>query len=223
MGHGGNVIQELTADHREVEDLFSQIEALPEADERRRELADRLTMELIRHSVAEEEYLYPTVRRYVDGGDDLADKEIADHSEVERMLKELEDCRPGDGRFDTLILRLKNSVTAHVNDEENRLFPMLADVCSAAALEELGEKARSAKEHAPTRPHPSAPDTPPRTNSSRPAQAWSTACATCSPGAESKTPGPADRRSRMGEGNRLCRPAGRPRSERGRLSPTTSS
>ncbi|MFF1542681.1 hemerythrin domain-containing protein [Streptomyces sp. NPDC058291] len=161
MGHGGNVIQELTTDHREVDELFAQIEALPGADPQRRELADRLTMELIRHSVAEEEHLYPTVRRYVDGGDDLADKEIADHAEVERMLKELEGCRPGDGTFDTLILRLKNSVTAHVSDEENRLFPMLADVCSPDALEELGEKVRSAKRHAPTRPHPSAPDTPP--------------------------------------------------------------
>lgn len=67
MAHGGNVIQELTTDHREVDDLFAQIEALPGADQQRRELADRLTMELIRHSVAEEEYLYPTVRRYVDG------------------------------------------------------------------------------------------------------------------------------------------------------------
>ncbi|WP_069773605.1 hemerythrin domain-containing protein [Streptomyces sp. LUP30] len=161
MGHGGNVIQELTADHREVDELFAQIEALPGPDQQRRELADRLTMELIRHSVAEEEHLYPTVRRYVDGGDDLADKELADHAEVEQMLKELEGCQPGDARFDTLIMRLKNSVTAHVSDEENRLFPMLADVCSADALEELGEKVRSAKRHAPTRPHPSAPDTPP--------------------------------------------------------------
>lgn len=161
MGHGGNVIQELTADHREVDALFAQIEALPPADPERRELADRITVELVRHSVAEEQYLYPTVRRYVDDGDDLADEEIAEHGEVERMLKELEDCRPGDGRFDALITGLRNSVTAHVDDEENRLFPLLAEVCSATALEDLGEKVRSAKEHAPTRPHPSAPDTPP--------------------------------------------------------------
>lgn len=166
-----------------MDDLFAQIEALPGADPQPRRLADRLTMELIRHSVAEEEHLYPAVRRYVDGGDDLADKEIADHGEVERMLKELEDCQPGDGPFDTQILRLKNSVTAHVSDEENRLFPMLADVCSADTLEELGEKVRSAKQHAPARTPPRR--TPrPRTNSSRPVPAWSTACATCSPGAE---------------------------------------
>ncbi len=161
MGHGGNVISELTTDHREVDELFAQIEALPADDQNRRRLADQLTTELIRHSVAEEEYLYPAVRRYVDGGDDLADKEIADHSEVERMLKELESCEPGDGRFDSLLTQLKTSVTTHVADEEGRLFPLLADACSSEALEELGEKVRSAKKTAPTRPHPSAPDTPP--------------------------------------------------------------
>lgn len=161
MGQGTNVIHELTADHRQVDELFSRIEALPGADQQRRELADRLTMELIRHSVTEEQHLYPTVRRYVDGGDDLADKELADHSEVEAMLRELEGCVPGDERFNSLILRLKNAVTAHVSDEENRLFPLLAESCSADALEELGERVRSAREHAPTRPHPSTPGTAP--------------------------------------------------------------
>ncbi|MER5217934.1 hemerythrin domain-containing protein [Streptomyces sp. NPDC002838] len=161
MGHGGNVIQELTADHREVDALFAQIETQTAADSRRRELADQLTIELVRHSVAEEEHLYPAVRRYVDGGDDLADKEIADHREVERLLKELESCQPGDARFDTLIGQLKSSVTAHVRDEEDRLFRLLADACPPEALGELGEKVRKAKETAPTRPHPAAPDTPP--------------------------------------------------------------
>lgn len=161
MGHGGNIIQELTTDHREVDELFEQIESLPAEDKRRRELADQLTIELVRHSVAEEEHLYPAVRRHVDDGDDLADKEIAEHAEVERMLKEWESCDPGEARFATLTTQLKNSVTSHVRDEEDRLFPLLAEACSAESLDALGEKVRSAKKTAPTRPHPSAPDTPP--------------------------------------------------------------
>ncbi|MFJ8076396.1 hemerythrin domain-containing protein [Streptomyces sp. NPDC096176] len=161
MGHGGNVIQELTADHREVDQMFAEIEAQRVGDPRRRELADELTKELVRHSVAEEEYLYPAVRRYVDDGDDLADEEVADHAEVERMLKELEDCQSDDPRFDTLITQLKSAVTSHVADEEKRLFPLLAESCNADLLMELGEKVRRAKESAPTRPHPSAPSTPP--------------------------------------------------------------
>ncbi|MET8080307.1 hemerythrin domain-containing protein [Streptomyces sp. NPDC005303] len=161
MGHGGNVIQELIVDHREVDELFEQIANQAADAATRRALADQLTMELVRHSVAEEQHLYPAVRRYVDGGDDLADEEIADHGEIERLLKELEGCQPDDARFDMLIVQLRTSVTAHVRDEEDRLFPLLAEACSAEALDDLGEKVRAAKKTAPTRPHPAAPDTPP--------------------------------------------------------------
>ncbi|MFH8694540.1 hemerythrin domain-containing protein [Streptomyces chartreusis] len=161
MGHGGNVIQELSTDHREVEELFQQIENETANATTRRKLADQLTMELVRHSVAEEQHLYPAVRRWVDGGDDIADKDIADHSEVERLLKELEGCQPDEAQFDTLIAQLKSSVTAHVRDEEDRLFRLLADSCPAETLDELGGKVRLAKESAPTRPHLAAPDTPP--------------------------------------------------------------
>ncbi|MFB7216516.1 hemerythrin domain-containing protein, partial [Streptomyces sp. NPDC056255] len=59
MESGGDVIAELAADHRELEDLFSQIELQPVDHPRRRVLADRLTAELVRHTVAEELHLYP--------------------------------------------------------------------------------------------------------------------------------------------------------------------
>ncbi|ATW53052.1 hemerythrin domain-containing protein [Streptomyces xantholiticus] len=161
MGHGGNVIGELTADHREVDELFARIEQQPVGDKRRRQLADQLTVELVRHSVAEEEYLYPAVRRHVDGGDDLADKELEDHAGVERMLKDLEGLDTDDDQFNHLVAKLKLQVAEHVRDEENRLFPLLAAACTAEELDELGDRIRRAKKTAPTRPHPSAPDTPP--------------------------------------------------------------
>ncbi|WP_405785081.1 hemerythrin domain-containing protein [Streptomyces sp. NBC_01378] len=161
MGHGGNVIVELTTDHREVDSLFAQIEAQPVGAKQRRELADDLTVELVRHSVAEEEYLYPAVRRYVDGGDDLADKELEDHAGVERLLKDLEGREADDDQFNHLIAKLKLEVSAHVRDEENRLFPLLEGACTPETLDDLGDKIRKAKKTAPTRPHPSAPTTPP--------------------------------------------------------------
>ncbi|THA36143.1 hemerythrin domain-containing protein [Streptomyces sp. A1277] len=161
MGHGGNVIAELTTDHREVDELFAKIEAQPVGDEQRRKLADELTIELVRHSVAEEMHLYPAVRRFVDDGDDMADKELADHAQVEQHLKDLEGLPADDPQFDHLVAKLKLEVSEHVRDEEGRLFPLLAAACSPEALDELGEKVRAAKKTAPTRPHPSAPDTPP--------------------------------------------------------------
>ncbi|WP_055491103.1 hemerythrin domain-containing protein [Streptomyces sp. TP-A0356] len=161
MGHGGDVINELTTDHREVENYFQQIESLPSGHQDRRKLADEMTIELVRHSVAEEMYLYPAVREHIEDGDAIADKEIADHARVEQALKQLEGCDVDDPQFDRLFITVKNEVKAHVEDEENNLFPKLRMACSQEMLDTLGEKIRMGKKIAPTRPHPAAPDTPP--------------------------------------------------------------
>ncbi|MEU0185231.1 hemerythrin domain-containing protein [Streptomyces sp. NBC_00510] len=161
MGHGGNVIAELLADHREVEEIFDRMQSMSTGDPALRELVDEVTIELVRHSVAEEQYLYPAVREHVEGGDRIADKEIADHARIEELLKELEQLPPNDGRFHPLLMRLMDEVTAHVQDEEGTLFPGLSSACSPEALDDLGDKVRRAKSLAPTRPHPAAPHTPP--------------------------------------------------------------
>ncbi|MGW6897542.1 hemerythrin domain-containing protein [Streptomyces sp. NPDC054919] len=162
MGHGGNVIEELMADHREVEQLFARIEALQTGDIALRGLVDEVTIELVRHSVAEEQYLYPAVRKHVeDGGAALADKEIAEHAEVEKLMKKLEQMRVDDAQFHPTLQQLMDDVNAHVRDEEGQVFPRLRQACTPEALGDLGDKIRRAKAMAPTRPHPSAPDTPP--------------------------------------------------------------
>lgn len=161
MGHGGNVIDELMTDHREVEELFGRIEALPPGDKNRKVYADQATIELVRHSVAEEEYLYPAARKHLPDGDALADREIEDHSTAEQIMKDLESCEADDAEFDRLIGQLMSDVRSHIADEEGNLFPRLREACTPEALDELGDRIRQAKKLAPTRPHPSAPNTPP--------------------------------------------------------------
>ncbi|MEY9484537.1 hemerythrin superfamily protein [Streptomyces calvus] len=161
MGHGGNVIDELVTDHREVEELFGKIEELPPGHADRKVYADQVTMELVRHSVAEEAYLYPAVREHVPDGDALADRELEDHATAERTMKDLEACDAGDPEFDRLIGSLMSEIREHIADEEQNLFPRLRAACSAETLDQLGEKVRQAKKTAPTRPHPAAPDKPP--------------------------------------------------------------
>ncbi|MFB8182282.1 hemerythrin domain-containing protein [Streptomyces sp. NPDC055966] len=159
MGHGGNVLEELMTDHREIEEIFGRMEAMTRGQELR-SLVDEVTIELVRHSVAEEEYLYPAVRKHVEGGDRLADKEIADHGRVEKLLEQLEKTVADDPRM-MMLQQLMDEVTAHLQDEEKNLFPMLRQACSRETLDDLGDKVRRAKAMAPTRPHTSAPDTPP--------------------------------------------------------------
>ncbi|MCX4869564.1 MULTISPECIES: hemerythrin domain-containing protein [unclassified Streptomyces] len=126
MEPGGDVIVELAADHRELEALFERIELQPVDHPRWRELADRLTAELVRHTVAEEMHLYPAVREHVPQSAALADKELAEHAGAEQMLRDLEDLSVDDPRFNDLIAKLKFEVDSHVREEEHGLFPAFA-------------------------------------------------------------------------------------------------
>ncbi|MBB5156924.1 hemerythrin domain-containing protein [Saccharopolyspora phatthalungensis] len=157
----GDLIDELVTDHREVEQAFADYERGGLSDEQRRSLVDHIITELVRHSVAEEQYLYPAARQTLPDGAELADHEIAEHAEAEELMKRLEGLNPTDADFDHLTRQLIDEVRHHVEEEERDLFPRLKQACTREQLDELGDKITSAKKVAPTRPHPSAPDRPP--------------------------------------------------------------
>jgi hemerythrin superfamily protein len=156
-----DVIEVLVHDHREVEEMFRELESGTAEADRRRKVADAVIAELVRHSVAEEEYLYPAARKALPDGDRIADHEIAEHAEAERVMKTLESLEPTDAEFGPTVTTLITSIRHHIQEEENDLFPRLRSACTADELRELGRKVEVAKKMAPTRPHPSAPDTPP--------------------------------------------------------------
>lgn len=153
-----DVVSILTHDHREVEELFGKIEQTPESDhEERRQLVDQAIIELVRHSVAEEQYLYPATRQHVPGGNEIADRELSEHNEAETTMKELEEADVSNPRFSELLGQLMQDIRQHVQEEENELFPQLSQHTDRGTLEDLGTKVSDAKASAPTRPHPSAP------------------------------------------------------------------
>lgn len=155
-----DLIDAIVSDHREAESVFAEIEA--SGDPRtRRELAEHVIVELVRHSVAEEQYLYPTARKALPNGDELADHELQEHAEAEEVMKAIENTEAGDPKFDELVAKLIADIRHHLQDEEKDLLPKLRAACDAGELRELGQKFERAKKMAPTRPHPSAPDRPP--------------------------------------------------------------
>jgi hemerythrin superfamily protein len=155
-----DLIEAIITDHREVEGVFTEIES--SADPRsRRELVEHVIVELVRHSVAEEQYLYPTARKALPNGDELADHELEEHAEAEEVMKAIEKTDATDPKFDELVGKLMEDIRHHLQDEEKDLLPKLREACDAAELRDLGQKFEHAKKMAPTRPHPSAPDRPP--------------------------------------------------------------
>jgi hemerythrin superfamily protein len=152
-----DVIDVLTMDHREATDLIGQIKGSADA-EQRRDLTDTVISELVRHSVAEEMYVYPVMREHLPNGEEVVSQDIAEHKELERIMKDLEAADPVGPGFAELIGELERTLRDHVHDEEDQQFPQLRTLVPADKLVELAGKVETAKRLAPTRPHPSAPN-----------------------------------------------------------------
>jgi hemerythrin-like domain-containing protein len=161
MADGTDMVSVLVKDHQEMKEFFRQLEAATDPKERR-DIADRLTAEVARHSVAEEMFLYPAARKVLPNGDQLIDEELQEHSEVEELLKQWEGMDGDDPQFMTVFGRIRDGLLHHIDEEEEpKLFPEMQQALSPEEQDKLGQKITTAKKLAPTRPHPSAPDEPP--------------------------------------------------------------
>jgi hypothetical protein len=114
---------------------------------------------LSRHLSAEEQYVYPAVRATVPDGDGLVEREIAEDRALLEALRLLEAApeteRPE--RAEDVRRRLRR----HADAAAGELLPLLVRMASVEELVRLGNRVETAKEAAPTRPHPGTPATPP--------------------------------------------------------------
>ncbi|MDQ3764464.1 MAG: hemerythrin domain-containing protein [Actinomycetota bacterium] len=159
MKQGVNLISAITSDHRAVEAVFAELQSGTGSPQHRRDLADHVIAELVRHSVGEEQYVYPEIRRKL--GDEAADHELEEHAEAEKVMNALDGVDPTDANFDTLVDQLINTIRHHVREEENEALPKLVAACTPEELDHIAEQFENTKKTAPTRPHPAAPDKPP--------------------------------------------------------------
>jgi hemerythrin superfamily protein len=120
-------------------------------------MADTVIAELMRHSVAEEMYVYPAMREHLPDGESKVQHDLDEHQQLVEVMKELEDVDASDPRFLETLGRLEQVLRDHVSDEERDQFPQLRAVLTREQLVEIGAKVETAKKAAPTRPHPSAP------------------------------------------------------------------
>jgi hypothetical protein len=154
-----DVVDVLTTDHHEVLDLLQQIKVTTN-DEERRDLADTVISELVRHSVAEEMYVYPAMRKHLPDGKKAVEHDIEEHKELEKTMKKLEGVSADDAEFTQLLSELETILRDHVQDEESEQFPGLRAQVPREELVEMAKKVEAAKKIAPTRAHPLAPNNP---------------------------------------------------------------
>jgi hemerythrin-like domain-containing protein len=156
-----DVIEILEHDHREVEQMFTELESLrgastEEAKDRRKELTDQVTIELVRHSVAEEVLVYPVAEGKV--GEDEVKHAREEHAEAEETLSRLEKLDADDPGFDDELATLMAEIRHHIDDEESEMFAEMRRTMDIDELRSLGSRVEAFKKVAPTRPHPNVPN-----------------------------------------------------------------
>jgi hemerythrin superfamily protein len=136
-----DVIEMLNHDHREVEVLFTEFESSQSYD-----VAMEICEELLLHATVEEEIVYPALRQ--------ADAEIEreaeqEHKEAEQLIEQIQALQPGDPQLTPLVMRLKQSVQHHVEEEETQAWPKMRQQF-ADKLESLGQAVEQRKEQLKT-------------------------------------------------------------------------
>lgn len=167
-----DAVDVLMRDHNQVTAMLKRLATIPGAKKdgtpaqrsSRASIVDLVTVALSRHEAAEEQELWPAVRRVLPDGDDLADQALEQEQHGKDVLQELarldgESADDGE-RFDDLVEDLSATCRKHVAFEE-KVFLRLRDQVPGEELIELGRALDRARRHAPTRPHPHAPAQPP--------------------------------------------------------------
>ena len=155
-----DALEVLVHDHRMVEQLFRNYHAVA-SDRQRRAVVELIVRELSKHAALEEMLVYPLARKSLPDGDREIDEHLAEHMAVKKTLRALDKLSEGDERTGDLVEQLRREVDEHIREEEGEFMPRLRAAVSQQQLDDLGRLLSRAKQGAPTRPHPHAPDQPP--------------------------------------------------------------
>jgi hemerythrin superfamily protein len=133
-----DVLELLSSQHDEVDDLIAQIEDSDDPDQKEelfRELADKLAA----HSAIEEKIFYPSVMDRQTHEQLLESAE--EHLQMKRILADMLSLDADDEHFDAKLSVLKEEVRHHARDEEeDKLFPKVRKMFNKDELAALGNE-----------------------------------------------------------------------------------
>jgi hemerythrin-like domain-containing protein len=143
----------LKADHKEVRKLFRDFQNAGEnATQRKGQLVSKMIELLTVHTYIENEVMYPEVRRLLPDLEDDVLESYEEHHVADVLVMELFGMTPDAERFDAKTSVLIESVTHHIEEEENEWFPQVRAGLGRKQLQELGERLLQAKQKAPRSP-----------------------------------------------------------------------
>jgi len=133
----------LKADHRKVEELFSQLESA--SGQAKMRVFEQIKMELELHTHIEEKFFYPALEKPKQTHE-LTLEAYEEHDVVKKLLQQMSRAKSATEEWEAQAKVLQENVEHHVEEEENELFPKAQAALSEEDIEELGEQMAAEKE-----------------------------------------------------------------------------
>ncbi len=128
----------LKRDHQKVKSLFIDLLKLDDDSEERHEIINQIRDELIPHARAEEAVFYNSLRA-LNAVKDVVRHSYKEHVEAETLLKTLQAKNKLDFDWKKTARSLKEALDHHIEEEEQRIFPVAQQVFSTEEAGQLGE------------------------------------------------------------------------------------
>lgn len=121
----------LMQDHHYLRQLFQRYLSTRD-DLVKRQAGPQICDALQRHTALEEAVFYPRVQ---DVDPALVEKCQDDHQQADELLVQLQEMQPGEAAYDALMQQLSDAIIAHIDLEEQQLFPAVRN--AAMDLQDL--------------------------------------------------------------------------------------
>jgi hemerythrin superfamily protein len=138
-----NGLELLKEDHRKVQELFEQVKTIGN-ERQRKQLYNKIKVELDTHTYIEEMVLYATLKKYEEFKE-MALKAVEEHLQMKNLLRDIDHLSEGSERFEPKLLVLIENVNHHIEEEEGEMFPKVKGRFSEGQLEDLGQYLEDAK------------------------------------------------------------------------------
>ena len=133
----------LKADHRKVEELFEKFES---ARGTKQKIAEQICMELMIHTMIEEEIFYPACTGKVEDAN-LVQEAYVEHDSAKVLIAEILAGGPDDDFYDAKVKVLSEMIKHHVKEEEKRAEGLFAEAKEAGLdMDALGEQLMARKQ-----------------------------------------------------------------------------
>jgi hemerythrin superfamily protein len=143
----------LKEDHKAVKALFRKFEqASDEATATKARLVDEIIEALTVHTYIENEGMYPAVRRALPDLESDILESLEEHHVADVLCMELSMLSLENDHFDAKASVLIESVSHHIEEEEEEWFPKVREGMGRNQLQELGAQLLELKKSAPRRP-----------------------------------------------------------------------